>query len=215
MPIRLDPFQNIVGVNWGARPLEIPCTFRVDYGGPAFGTTLAWTTQFQMIEPEVSEFVGGETSFRHFGEFYQLASGSNFSIGFHEQSVRPIEGATIKQKDARVRVFAVGPTLPTSCTIRVRFGFGPNADAPVRTVHYFSRDGWTLYPPGWLNYPRDVPILIDTQFQRSKEYGLITPVVRTVSGLPGDVADLGTLLLNFAQGDSSWLPPEPPEPEGP
>lgn len=218
MPIRLDPFQNIVGVNWGNIRLIPACTFRVDYGGTGFPTSpLPFTTVIQMTHPEQSTFVShflslDGTFFAFVGEHYDMLGGSRFNIGFHEFGIRPVEDDPDPQAEVTVRIFTKPEfgDLPERCDIKVRFGFGPDATMGVRTVWYVSRLEFNLSPiNGAYIYPRDVPFIVNSQFQEIRDFNNLTAVIREISGL-GSVADFGTLNLNFQRGTMAYLPPDPP-----
>lgn len=221
MPLRLDPFQNVIAVNWGGIRLIQACTFRVDYGGPGFTQTLPFVTVAQMVAPDslipVSTIISGgpDLPFSDLSERYLLLAGTGQALGFHEFGLRPIEDAPEPDPEVLLRVLAlpVSGEPPGSCDIKVRFGFGPNAIMQGAEVWYASRLEFDLSPVnGAYVYPRLVPFIIGSQFQEIRDFNNLTPVLRNVSGV-GFVADFGFLQLNMQRGTMAYLPPDPPPEE--
>jgi hypothetical protein len=218
MPVRLDPFQNIVGVNWGGIRLINACTFRVDYRGPAFGLSLPFSTVAQMTTPDqieaytVSEGLPNNLPPSAAGDRFVLSAGTGVEIGFHEFGIRPIEDAPDPDPEVQVRIFAlpIFGQSPGTCDIKVRFGFGPVVTMSNQTVWYASRLGFDLSPAnGAYIYPRNVPFIVNSQFQEIRDFNGVTRVIRSIPGI-GTVSDFGTLQLNFQRGTMAYVPPEPP-----
>lgn len=222
MPVRLDPFQNIVGVNWGGRLAAI-CELAFDFEGLGLNP---WMINVVVNAPESLGPIGGladgdsVTGLTEYidGEFYTVHSfirRDGFDNdprfpGFRGVWVRPLEISGGFPEVVELRIFgrSTDSSLPTVAVVYGTFGFGLELFQPGQFV------GRRLEGLLWEHWPIQIPlpneyettVVRATRERRFERWGN-RAFIRTIDGL-GLVADFGTLRLNFRTGGHELLPPD-------
>lgn len=225
MPVRLDPFQNIVGVNWGGR-LAALCDIFV-----TFGTTATpvqdrdkWSLVVILLTPEVSGQLGlidAEESFSGLDSIFNGASYQVQFMGFQEGSgafqpdrrlgtfkncvVIPNDISGGVPETANLRIFARSPdsSLPNIASVSTVFGFGRDL---VQPNSYWIQEGEGL---SWSYFPITSPLpeVLDKTFVQAQRERSAT-IWGQRSRINGPYADFGTLRLNFRTGSAEMTQPE-------
>jgi len=221
MPVRLDPFQNIIAVNWGGRLAPV-CELAFIFENLGQNP---WMINVQTVTPETLGPVGGfadgdlASGLIEYidGEFYTVHSyirRDGFDNdprfpGYRGVWVRPLEITRIPEI-VELRIFgrSTDAGLPTVAAIIGTFGFGLDLFQPGEFI--------AKSPEGliWEHYPITIPrpnefevTAVRADRERRFELWGNRAFVRTLDGL-GPVADFGTLRLNFRTGSAELMPPD-------
>lgn len=229
MPVRLDPFQNIVGVNWGGK-LAALCQLGMIIENL---NQNRWMMALDMVSPDVSGPIGGIDETESISGFGSIFNGASYQIQttlFQEGSgiLKPdgrennfrggfvipnaIDGGLPEVVNLRVYGRSADAGLPTVAAIIVDFAFGP--DLVVPNAYWFGQPEGLLW--SYTDLVDPLPENLNLQFvraQRERRFAFWgqRAFIRTVPIL-GPVADFGTLRLNFRRGSAEMLPPST-EPE--
>lgn len=224
MPVRLDPYQNIVAVNWGGK-LAALCQIGMIIENLGQNR---WMLALDMQTPEVSGPIGGIDETESITGFDSIFNGSSYQIQttlFQEGSgaLKPdgrlssfrgafiipneIDGGISEVVDLRVYGRSADAGLPTVAAVLVDFAFGP--DLVVPDAYWFGQSEGLLwsYTPLVNPLPESLTLtFVRAQRERTFAFWGQRAFVRSVPIL-GPVADFGTLRLNFRTGSAEMLPP--------
>lgn len=229
MPVRLDPFKNIVGVNWGGL-LSPVCSLAIvpEY---SLGDEPEWIAVFQIVAPEESPLIGGTVAGEgsidylpyYFGQDFVLISKLD-RIGFDDDgrepsyrsfTVRPqaVTGGTSPVVDIRIFLRSTSEELPSVAAVIGIFGFGRELVRGNDTIVEKRPEGliWEYF-----DFNDPLPNEFTTRAIRADrenrfEFWGNRAFNREIPGAPalvGTVADFGTLRLNFQRGTAEMLPPD-------
>lgn len=225
MPVRLDPFQNIVGVNWGGKLAPIA------YVSLLLEDNLGKFVIPSMVAPDESGFIEtGANASVFFGPEYKIQGGLQFfsdpdsnvgGFGYRYAMITPMVSTASSIVDVRLLCESRIGSLPNIGRIQVIFGMERRLADPNNTV-IFRETGIVDGEREWAVSEEQLPVPEGTIFRavyspndRRFVFWGSRSFFREVPTL-GQVADFGTVRMNFRRLTAEVIPPntdpeEPPE----